>query len=241
MNKRINDGKFWNFSENENKERTLYLSGVIADEAWLDDNITPKQFKEELLKDDKDITLWINSIGGDVLLAIQIYNMLKEYKGKVTVKIDALAASAASIVAMAGDKIYVSPLSIIMVHNPETLAVGNKYDMEKAGEMLDEIKEAIINAYECKTKLARNQIAEFMDNETWFSAKKAVEFGFADGILYEEDEEKNHIKDVEKENKKETNKMINDFIYSSKLSANMNLYKKDNAFKVLKDRLNLIK
>ncbi|MDE5852886.1 MAG: Clp protease ClpP [Oscillospiraceae bacterium] len=202
----MKSNRFWNFSENENKERTLYLSGVIADESFLDDNITPKQFKEELLKDDKDITLWINSIGGDVLLAIQIYNMLKEYKGKVTVKIDALAASAASIVAMAGDKIYVSPLSIIMVHNPETLAVGNKYDMEKAGEMLDEIKEAIINAYECKTKLARNQIAEFMDNETWFSAKKAVEFGFADGILYEEDEEKNHIKDVEKENMKETNK-----------------------------------
>ena len=181
MNKR----KFWNWSENED-ERVLRIDGVIAEESWLDDEITPKQFKSELISGSGDITLWINSPGGDVFAASQIYNMLMDYKENVTVKIDGLAASAASVIAMAGTRVLMSPVSQIMVHNPMTVAIGNAEEMSKAIKMLSEIKESIINAYELKTNLPRDEISKMMDSETWMNAKKAVELGFADEIMYTE-------------------------------------------------------
>ena len=178
MNKR----KFWNWSENEN-ERILRIDGVIAEEPWIDDEITPKQFKSELMSGSGDITLWINSPGGDVFAASQIYNMLMDYKGDVTVKIDGLAASAASVIAMAGTRVLMSPVSQIMVHNPMTVAIGNAEEMSKAIDMLSEIKKSIINAYELKTNLPRDEISKMMDSETWMNARKAVELGFADEIM----------------------------------------------------------
>lgn len=181
MNKR----KFWNWSENED-ERVLRIDGVIAEESWLDDEITPKQFKSELISGSGDITLWINSPGGDVFAASQIYNMLMDYKGNVTVKIDGLAASTASVIAMAGTRVLMSPVSQIMVHNPMTVAIGNAEEMSKAIKMLSEIKESIINAYEIKTNLSRDEISKMMDSECWMNAKKAVELGFADEIMYTE-------------------------------------------------------
>ena len=181
MNKR----KFWNWSENED-ERILRIDGVIAEEPWIDDEITPKQFKSELMSGSGDITLWINSPGGDVFAASQIYNMLMDYKGNVTVKIDGLAASAASVIAMAGTRVSMSPVSQIMVHNPITVAIGNAEEMSKAIDMLSEIKESIINAYELKTNLPRDEISKMMDSETWMNARKAVELGFADEIMYTE-------------------------------------------------------
>ena len=181
MNKR----KFWNWSENED-ERILRIDGVIAEEPWIDDEITPKQFKSELMSGSGDITLWINSPGGDVFAASQIYNMLMDYKGNVTVKIDGLAASAASVIAMAGTRVLMSPVSQIMVHNPMTVAIGNTDEMSKAIDMLSEIKESIINAYEIKTNLSRDEISKMMDSECWMNAKKAVELGFADEIMYTE-------------------------------------------------------
>ena len=177
--------KFWNWIKNE-EERTLYFDGYIAQDSWFDDDITPKKFKAELMESDGDISVWINSPGGDVFAASQIYNMLKEYKGKVTVKIDGLAASAASVIAMAGDEILMSPVAMLMIHNPSTLIWGEETDMVKAKEMLSEVKESIINAYEVKTNLPRNKISKMMDNETWMSSNKAVELGFADKVLYEE-------------------------------------------------------
>ena len=177
--------KFWNWSENED-ERVLRIDGVIAEESWLDDEITPKQFKSELISGSGDITLWINSPGGDVFAASQIYNMLMDYKGNVTVKIDGLAASAASVIAMAGTRVLMSPVSQIMVHNPMTVAIGNAEEMSKAIDMLSEIKESIINAYEIKTNLSRDEISKMMDSECWMNAKKAVELGFADEIMYTE-------------------------------------------------------
>lgn len=102
-----------------------------------------------------DITVWINSPGGDCIAAAQIYNMLMDYKGNVTVKIDGIAASAASVIAMAGNKVIVSPVSMIMIHNPATIAAGDTAEMQKAIAMLDEVKESIINAYEIKTGLSR--------------------------------------------------------------------------------------
>ena len=176
--------KFWNWVKNDaEEERTLVLNGEISDETWYGDEVTPKLFEKELNAGTGNITVWINSPGGDVFAAAQIYNMLMEYKGDVTVKIDALAASAASVIAMAGTKVLMSPVGLMMIHNPMTIAIGDSREMQKAGEMLDEVKESILNAYEIKTGLNRTRISHLMDGESWFNAKKAVELGFADGIL----------------------------------------------------------
>ena len=145
--------------------------------------MTPAEFKKELHNGNGDIVVWINSPGGDCLAASLIYTMLMEYKGQVTVKIDGLAASAASVIAMAGTKVCMSPTSMMMIHNPMTLAMGNKEEMKKAIEMLDAVKESIINAYELKTGLRRNKISEMMTNETWMDAKKAMELKFCDEML----------------------------------------------------------
>ena len=182
--------KFWNWVRNEG-ERTLFLNGEISDETWYGDEVTPKLFKDELLSGEGDITVWINSPGGDVFAAAQIYNMLMDYKGNVTVKIDGLAASAASVIAMAGTKVLMSPVAMMMIHNPATIAIGDTAEMKKAIEMLDEVKESIMNAYEIKTGLNRTKISHLMDAESWFNAKKAVELGFADEILFDKEKEEN--------------------------------------------------
>lgn len=176
--------KFWNWIRDENEDtRTLYLNGEISDETWYGDEVTPELFRSELQVGGGDITVWINSPGGDVFAAAQIYNMLMEYKGDVTVKVDALAASAASVIAMAGTTVLMSPVAMMMIHNPMTIAIGDSKEMQKAVGMLDEVKESIMNAYEIKTGLSRTRISHLMDAESWFNAKKAVELGFADGIL----------------------------------------------------------
>jgi ATP-dependent Clp protease protease subunit len=180
--------KFWNWVKNEDG-RTLYLDGAIAEDTWLGDEVTPKQFKSELLSGSGDITIWINSPGGDVFAASQIYNMIMDYKGKVTVKIDGLAASAASVIAMAGSEVLVSPVAMFMIHNPMTIAFGDTVEMEKAISMLSEVKESIINAYELKTGLTRAKLSRLMDDESWFNAKKAVELGFADKVMFSNESE----------------------------------------------------
>ena len=144
-------------------ERTLFLNGTIAEESWFDDDVTPQLFKDELLSCSGDITVWINSPGGDCVAAAQIYNMLMDYKGNVTIKINGIAASAASVIAMAGTKVIVSPVSMMMIHNPMTTAFGNATEMEKAIAMLDEVKESIINAYEIKTGMSRAKLSHLMD------------------------------------------------------------------------------
>lgn len=181
--------KFWNWVRDPDNERTLYLNGPIAEETWWGDEVTPQMFKDELLSGSGDITVWINSPGGDVFAAAQIYNMLMEYNGQVTVKIDGIAASAASVIAMAGGEVRMSPVSMMMIHNPATIAIGDSVEMVRAKELLDEVKESIINAYELKTELPRLKLARLMDAETWMNAHKAVELGFADGILYAKEEE----------------------------------------------------
>ena len=172
-----------NQSEEEVTERILFLNGTIAEDSWFDDDVTPQLFKEELNQGSGNITVWINSPGGDCVAAAQIYNMLIDYKGDVTVKIDGIAASAASVIAMAGTKVLMSPVSMLMIHNPMTIAFDNAGEMEKAIAMLDEVKESIINAYEIKTGMSRAKLSHLMDAETWMDANKAVELGFADDIL----------------------------------------------------------
>ena len=180
--------KFWKWTNQAETEtapamRTLHLNGTIAEESWFDDDVTPALFAEELNSGDGDITVWINSPGGDCVAAAQIYNLLMDYKGDVTVKVDGIAASAASVIAMAGNKVYMSPVSMMMIHNPITIAMGDEAEMEKAIEMLAEVKESIMNAYEIKTGLSRAKISHLMDAETWMNANKAKELGFIDGIL----------------------------------------------------------
>jgi len=161
----------------------LFLNGTIAEDSWFDDDVTPQLFKEELVSGSGDITVWINSPGGDCVAAAQIYNMLREYEGNVTVKIDGIAASAASVIAMAGDKVLMSPVSMMMIHNPMTIAFGDSGEMQRAIDMLASVKDFIINAYELKTGLSRTKLAHLMDAETWMDAGKAVELGFADSII----------------------------------------------------------
>ena len=184
--------KFWNWknqtetnseTQEQIQERTLFLNGTIAEESWFDDDVTPQLFKDELMSSSGNITVWINSPGGDCVAAAQIYNMLMDYKGDVTVKIDGIAASAASVIAMAGTKVLVSPVSMLMIHNPMTVAFGNSEEMQKAIEMLSSVKDSIINAYEIKTGLSRAKLSHLMDAETWMDANKAVELGFADEIM----------------------------------------------------------
>lgn len=181
--------KFWNWALNSAEGRTLYLNGPIAEESWWGDEVTPKLFKGELMSGSGNITVWINSPGGDVFAAAQIYNMLMDYAGEVTVKIDGIAASAASVIAMAGSEVHMSPVSMLMIHNPSTIAIGDSEEMLRAKALLDEVKESIINAYELKSGLSRVKLSHLMDAETWMNAKKAVELGFADKILFTSSEE----------------------------------------------------
>ena len=177
--------KFWNWIKDSDDTRTLRLEGPIDEESFWGDEITPQMFRDELNAGEGDVTVWINSPGGNVFAAAEIYTMLKDYKGSITVKIDAIAASAASVVAMAGDVVQMSPVAMLMIHDPSTIAMGNTKDMEKAIEVLNEVKESIINAYASKSGLSHARIANLMSNETWMNAKKAVELGFADEVLFE--------------------------------------------------------
>jgi len=189
--------KFWQWVRDETTEsRTLYLNGPIAEETWWGDEQTPAAFKKELLSGSGPVTVWINSPGGDVFAAAQIYNMLMEYAGAVIVKIDGIAASAASVIAMAGGEVHMSPVSMLMIHNPSTIAWGDSEEMLRAKALLDEVKESIINSYELKTGLSRAKLSHLMDNETWMNANKAVDLGFADKILYADGEEPADTKDA---------------------------------------------
>lgn len=169
--------------QTEPLERVLELNGTIAEESWFDDDVTPQMFKDELFSGNGPVTVWLNSPGGDCIAASQIYSMLMDYPHNVTVKIDGIAASAGSVIAMAGTKVLMSPTALVMIHNPATTAFGDHKDMSKAIDMLDEVKESIINAYEIRTGLSHTQLSHMMDEETWMNAKKAIELGFADGLL----------------------------------------------------------
>ena len=164
----------------------LELYGTIAEETWFEDDVTPALFKEELMSGNGPVTIWINSPGGDCVAASQIYGMLMDYKGNVTVKIDGVAASAASVIAMSGTKVLMVPTALMMIHNPMTLAIGDSEEMQKAIAMLAEVKESILNAYEIKTGQSRAKLSHLMDAETWMNANRAIELGFADDVLTDE-------------------------------------------------------
>lgn len=221
--------KFWkwkNQTQNSPTERVLTLNGTIAEESWFDDDITPQLFKDELNSGTGDITVWINSPGGDCVAAAQIYNMLMDYKGNVTVKIDGIAASAASVIAMAGTEVLMSPVSTMMIHNPATVAMGDHNEMQKAIEMLNEVKESIINAYEIKTGLSRAKLSHLMDSETWMNANKAVELGFADGIIARENPNTEPDEEDENEDEEEKKNPCENSVLFSRKAVNTALINK---------------
>lgn len=192
--------KCWNFVQNE-AEVELRINGVIRqDKSWIaeffgltDSNTAANPFVKELKRySGKNVTVYINSPGGSVFAASMIYNALKEHKGEVNVKIDGLAASAASMIAMAGKKVSMAGTALMMIHLPMTAAEGNKYDLDAGIELLKQAEEAILNAYEEKTGLGRETLRALLNEgnrEFWMSAQKAVELGFADEILKDGKEE----------------------------------------------------
>ena len=182
--------RFWNWltpqassPNSDGGDRVLRINGVIAEESWLDDEITPTLFASELNAGSGPVTIWLNSPGGDVVAAARIYNMLLDYPGKVTVNIDGIAASAASVIAMAASTVAMSPVSMLMIHNPATLAMGDKTELSRALDMLESVKDSIINAYQLKTGLSRAKLSKLMDMETWMDARAAIDLGFADELL----------------------------------------------------------
>lgn len=150
---------------------------------WLGyDYASPRQVESVLNDADGDVEVDIASGGGSVFAASEIYTMLKAYSGKVVVNIQGLAASAASVIAMAGDEVNMSPTSQMMIHKASTISIGNADDLDHDSKMLDVTDQSIVNAYENKTGLKRDDILQMMAKETWMTAQDAVDKGFADNV-----------------------------------------------------------
>jgi ATP-dependent Clp protease protease subunit len=194
--------RFWNFASISNEEVELRIDGDIVDDgcAWIygwygEPATSPNAFRNELKKHEgKNLKIWIDSYGGDIVAAAGIYHAILAHKGKKTVIIDGKAMSAASVVAMAGDEVFVNPMSVMMIHNPWVSAQGDSEELRHTAGILDTIKESIINAYQKKSKRTRKDIDDMMSVETWMDAKEAIKQGFADGMYDPKDEVKDSVK-----------------------------------------------
>jgi len=199
-------------------------------------------FRNELFSEKGPITLWINSPGGDCIAASQIYTMLMDYPDEVTVKIDGIAASAASVIAMAGTKVLMAPTALMMIHNPATITMGDHEDMKRAIEMLDEVKESIINAYEIKTGVSRIKLSHLMDAETWMNANKAIELGFADDVLKDEKQSEPTFSAYAFSRKAVATNLLNKMAEKNKpIQAEESLKPQGRSIDELKERLLIIK
>lgn len=194
MEKQAKNRHFWTFRDaaGDNAAPELILYGDIASETWWGDEVTPRQFTEELnaLGAVPEIVVRINSGGGDVFAANAIYTRLKDSAAKITVKIDGWAASAATIIAMAGDVIEIPGNGVFMVHDPSLGLLGyfNEADLAKMTEELKVVKQSIVNAYVLKTGKDAAEVAAIMAAETWYDGKQAVEAGFCDRLMFEDAE-----------------------------------------------------
>lgn len=174
--------QFW-LLKNEADQAELQLYGVLGEEEWWDD-VTSKRFAEDVKSlRGKPLTVRINSVGGNVFTGNAIYSLLKTHDKKVTVMIDGLAASAASVVAMAGEEVIMPANAMMMIHNPWTIAMGEASDFRKLADDMDKIRDSILTTYENKTGMDREALIEMLDEETWLTASEAKELGFADTIL----------------------------------------------------------
>jgi len=165
----------------------IWLYDQIGEDFWSGGGITDKQFQKELtsLGNVSEISLRINSPGGDVFQGFAIFNMLARHPAKVVVDVDALAASIASIIAMAGDEIRMAKNAMMMIHNPQGMAFGDSNEMDRVKALLDQIKGSLVDTYVDRTGQKAEQLANWMDEETWFTAEAAVERGFADAVTRE--------------------------------------------------------
>lgn len=186
---------FWNFKDAiDGKDPELELKGVISEFSWYDDDITPKKFRDDLNRYGQGgpITIRLNSYGGDVIAASQIYSILQDYPGEVTVQIDGIAASAATVVAIAGDHVRMMETAYFMIHDPLAvffLAMMNIEELTRMTESLKAVKEGIVNAYETKTGLSRTRLSKLMTDETWMDANYAHQLGFVDEVVKGEKKE----------------------------------------------------
>ena len=183
--------KFWNFVANqEGNTAELLLYGEISEYSWYGDEITPEVFNNDLkaIGAVDEITVRINSGGGDVFAAVAIYTRLKEHKAKVAVKIDGWCASAATIIAMAGDTIEISVGGIFMIHDPMAGLLGyyNVEELNKISKELETIKQSIVNCYMTVTEMSEDEIKNLMTEEKWFTAEEAVEAGFCTSVMFGE-------------------------------------------------------
>jgi len=178
--------RFRNVEEGQDPEMELY--GYISEFSWDQDEITPKMFRDDLLRVGKGgpIKIRLNSYGGDVIAASMMSTILRDYPGPVTVQIDGIAASAATVVAVAGDKVLIQDTAYFMIHDPMLvflMAALSLEDMTRLADSLQAVKEGIMNAYETKTGLSRTRLSKLMTDETWMDAQKALDLGFVDEIL----------------------------------------------------------
>ncbi len=183
--------RFWNLRNDQDapEDGVLDIDGeIVAEAGWFtpDGAVIAKDFRKAL-EGLKNVTVHINSPGGDVMAGAEIYSALREHslsgRGNVTVIVTALAASAASIVAMAGDRILMHPVAYMMIHNPWTIAMGDAKELRKTAKVLDEISEGLISAYQTRTGKDRDELKKMLENTTWMSAVTCVEEGFADEII----------------------------------------------------------
>lgn len=181
---------FWRImdaAKTESGETEVEFFGPISESSWLGDEVTPKQFKEELYAAGKGqpVTVKVNSPGGEVFAAAAIRAILQDYPGKVTADIVGLAASAATVVVSGADHVRMRDTALFMIHDPSTIAWGTIAEMERVVDLLKQVKETIINGYQSKTGKEREELAEMMSAETWMTAEAAKEAGFVDEIVRE--------------------------------------------------------
>ena len=182
--------EFWKFKNNADGEAELLLYGEISDASWYGDEVTPKKFADDLAAcAGKDLTVRVNSPGGDVFAAQAIYNQLKAYTGKVTVKIDGMCASAATVIACAGETVIMPSNTIYMIHNPKSVLNGcyDAVQLVALSGRLAKVKQTIVNVYMGRVgnALSEVQVKHKMDSEEWMTADKAKEYGFVDEITDE--------------------------------------------------------
>lgn len=209
------------------------VKGTIVDSEdkwiyeWFDMEATcPKDIEKAIDNaNGEDLEIYINSGGGSVFAGSEIYTLLKDYKGNSIVKIVGIAGSAASVIAMAGKKIVMSPTAQIMIHNVSCRSAGDYRDMKHTAEILENANKAICNAYVLKTEMKQEELLDLMNNETWLNAQKAKEYGFIDEVMFDEgkqltnninnsmllpDEVINKIRNLLNENKKQNNPQTKD-------------------------------
>lgn len=190
---------FWNFKDESEKSVDLYIKGTIeSDDNWIkewygEQYTSENRFIKELdtYKNKETINIYINSTGGSVFAACGIYNKLRRSKSKINCYVDGIAASAATIILMAADVVYMPANALLMIHDPTTVLYGNysKEELESNTQALEKIKEAIVESYLGKTKISKEELYEMMSKETWITASEAAKMGFADVVLYNEDVE----------------------------------------------------